>query len=497
MPSKKRRRRPAGQAAPRRTQQNQTRQRPTPAPTGQRVEDSFFYEHPARTRREDNLVEFPTGQTRPSQRPEGQRPRRPSKARPARRPSGARRPAQARPAQSVPRREGQRRRRVTRKMLRRRRMMRRLTAVALVLCVAAAGIYLTMTMLFKINVIRVAGPDGAALDEAGPYTSSQILDTLGVKVEENIFSFDPAEKAAMLEKSFPLLEQIEVKRVYPSTVVVQVTPATPAYTMQTPNGWISLSAGLKILSAEIEKPDLLVLYGGDPVSVTPGDQLAYALPDPALSGTAASEAASSDSGAVQAEDGRVDALNTLLTALDDRGLLQDVTRIEYADVEEIAFLYQDRISVLLGTLNELDYKLDYAEYMLLNKEGKGCAETDTGQLDCSHVKTDGTLQAIFAQGVPELPSGYVVPEQTPAADAAGEETGLTGEEGTAAGETPAEGQADAQTGAETDTQTDAQAGTDGEDTQPAAAQQDTGTVNQAAGDGQAAQTPAEGQTNEE
>ena len=92
-------------------------------------------------------------------------------------------------------------------------------------------------------------------------------------------------------------------------------------------------------------------------------------------------------------------------------------------------------------MNELDYKLDYAEYMLLNKEGKGCAETDTGRLDCSHVRTDGSLQAIFAQGAPALPSGYTLPQPEPDAqtepDAASaaeagaepaEQAGLTEEE---------------------------------------------------------------------
>ena len=388
-------------------------------------------------------------------------------------------------------------------MLRRRRMRRRLTAVVLVLCVAAAGLYLPVTRRFKINAIRVAGSDGADLTEAGGYTSSQILDALGVQVEENIFSFDPEEKAAMLEKEFPLLEQIQVKRVYPSTVVVEVKPATPVYTMQTDTGWISLSAGLKILSTETEQPDLLVLYGGDPVSVTPGDQLTYALSDPALSGTAdsaaSSDSAASDKEKVQAKDGRVDALNTLLTALQERDLLKDVTRIEYESVEEIAFLYQNRISVLLGTLNELDYKLDYAEYMLLNKEGKGCAETDTGQLDCSHVKTDGTLQAIFAQGVPELPSGYVVPDQTPAAEddagTAGADTaeGTEGTEaaGTADGTETAAGEGTAAPGQQT--AEGAEATAVGDDTQT---QEDTA-PQAAAGADQEQQTPAEGQTNEE
>ena len=486
MAAKKRRRRPSGRPAPQRPQQGQTRQRPNPPPTGQRVEDSFFYEHPPRAGRADNLVEFPTGQTRPSRRPDSRQQRR--------RPGEQRRPVRARPSQAAPRREVRRRRRVTRKMLRRRRMMRRLTAVVLVLCVAAAGIYLTVTMLFKINAIRVAGPDGADLTEAGGYTSSQILDALGVQVEENIFSFDPEEKAAMLEKEFPLLEQIQVKRVYPSTVVVEVKPATPVYTMQTDTGWISLSAGLKILSTETEQPDLLVLYGGDPVSVTPGDQLTYALSDPALSGTAdsaaSSDSAASDEEKVQAKDGRVDALNTLLTALQERDLLKDVTRIEYESVEEIAFLYQNRISVLLGTLNELDYKLDYAEYMLLNKEGKGCAETDTGQLDCSHVKTDGTLQAIFAQGVPELPSGYVVPDQTAAEEDAAGETGdgtdQAADTGTTAGEEAAAGEETAAPDQQPDQGTEtAAAGTE--------TQEETAAQTPAA-DGQDQQTPAEGQT---
>ena len=51
----------------------------------------------------------------------------------------------------------------------------------------------------------------------------------------------------------------------------------------------------------------------------------------------------------------------------------------------MAFLYQDRISVWLGTLNELEYKLKLAKHVLLNEDGKGCAATDTGKLDFTHI----------------------------------------------------------------------------------------------------------------
>ena len=276
------------------------------------------------------------------------------------------------------------------------------------LAVIAAGVYLTMTMLFKIGTIQVQTEDGTVVQEAGGYSSSEIIQALGVAPEENIFSFDPGEKEAALERQFPLLESIRVVRDYPNTVVVQVTEAVPAYAMQTQSGWLTLSDQFKILACESAQPEeLKTLYGGEPVSVTPGDQLTFAAQaDPAASDASGSAAASA---AVQTDD-RLDALNELQAKLEEYGMLDDVTRMEFADTDQVAFLYQDRVSVLLGTLNDLDYKLDRARYVLTNADGKGCAPTDTGRLDFSHVSAGSTRKIYFAQGEPTLPSGYVVPE---------------------------------------------------------------------------------------
>lgn len=147
------------------------------------------------------------------------------------------------------------------------------------------------------------------------------------------------------------------------------------------------------------------------MSTTPGEQLDFAAA-PAASSAASSESAdSAASSETEAEtDQRLESLNTLMSALDSYGMLGDATRMEFADTEEMAFLYQDRISVLLGTLNELDYKLKLAQYVLLNQDGKGCAATDTGLLDLSHLSASSTRKFRFAQGEPTLPSGYLVPE---------------------------------------------------------------------------------------
>ena len=311
--------------------------------------------------------------------------------------------------------------------------LRRLMAFVTLLAVIAAGVYLTMTMLFKIGTIQVQTADGTVVQEVGGYSSSQILQALGVQTEENIFSFDPAAKEAELEKQFPLLESIRVIRDYPNTVVVQVTEAVPTYAMQTKSGWLTLSDQFKILACESAQPEeLKTLYGGEPVSVTPGDQLTFAAQaDPAASDASGSAAASA---AVQTDD-RLDALNELQAKLEEYGMLDDVTRMEFADTDQMAFLYQDRVSVLLGTRNDLDYKLDRARYVLTNADGKGCAPTDTGRLDFSHVSAGSTRKIYFAQGQPTLPSGYVVPEKTVPEEpdtSAAEDTAADGAEDAAA-----------------------------------------------------------------
>ena len=318
------------------------------------------------------------------------------------------RPAQSAPQQSPARREQRKKRKVTRATLRRRRMLRRLTAFAMLLCVIGAGIYLTMTMLFRINSIQVQTPDGKQVTEIAGYSADSILQRMGVQLEENIFSFEPGEKAAVLEQNFPLLGSIKVIRDYPNTVVVQVTEAVPAYAVQNGSKWLVISDKWKILSEESTQPEgLCTLYGGKLQDTTPGQGFWF-VDDADAASASGSEAAESES-AVSTETARMEALRTLVSKLEEYGLSQDMTRLEVADTEQLAFLYQDRISVLLGTLNDLDYKLDRARYVLTNADGKGCGPTDTGRLDFSHTSASSTRKIYFAQGEPTLPSGYVVP----------------------------------------------------------------------------------------
>lgn len=459
-----------GNSNARRSASNPTGQRRRPAQSrsgsgnvenGKIIDFASGRQNAQRQRRPDNSIEFPQQTRRPS--PNGRQSRArtqsdPNRNRPRsknvraapnrtkdqqrRPPNGRMRPTEAN-LRDPRRRERKKRRKLTRAAIRRRRIMRRLTAFALLLCVITAGVYLTVTMLFKITVVEVQTADGAVVQEAGGYSSEQILQALDVHPEENIFSFDPGKKSEELEKDFPMLEFIRVERKYPGTVVVRVTETQAAYAMQVQDGWLSLSGSLKILSKDSAQPtNLPTLYGGEPVSTAPGDQLDFETEAVRGPESGSDSAASSEAAPVPA-DQRLESLTMLLQSLESHGLLADVTRIEFADPEEMAFLYQNRISVLLGTLNELEYKLKMAEYVLLDQDGKGCASTDTGLLDLSHLSASTTRKFRFAQGEPTLPSGYTVPEQSAAPEAdSSAEPAAGAEESANADAAPADAAAD-------------------------------------------------------
>ena len=95
------------------------------------------------------------------------------------------------------------------------------------------------------------------------------------------------------------------------------------------------------VSADPAQPDgLCTLYGGEATTAAPGEQLSFAAPE--ADSTAGTSAASdrSASGVVDEADAKMSALTTLQTKLDEYGMRSDVTRIEFADTEQIAFLYQ-------------------------------------------------------------------------------------------------------------------------------------------------------------
>ena len=268
-----------------------------------------------------------------------------------------------------------RRRQMTRGEMRRRRRRRRWLAFFFVVFLMAVGFILSVTVLFKVKHIVVENLDKTPPANTGIYTEDAILGALAVPLEENLFGFSAAEKQAEMELQLPYLETIKVRRRLPDTVVVQVAPATESWCAKTDSGWAILSDGLKVLKVQTDQPaDLPVITGLGVSEPTAGRFLSLTTE-------------------VQSEQ-----IAGLMEQLYAQDLAGSCTRIDMGLGTDAYFVYDGRIKVLLGTFNNLDYKLSVAALLLKNESGEYLSSTDRGTLDVSSQLDDSVHRFTFAPG---------------------------------------------------------------------------------------------------
>lgn len=354
-------------------------------------------------------------------------------------------------------------RRLTHSELRRRRRRRNLLMAFLGLLVVGIGVVLSLTVLFKVETFRIENMDESTPANTGIYTEDAILGALGVPVGENMFQFSAAQKEKSMVVSLPYLERVEIRRRLPSTLVIRVEPAVETWCAQSDSGWLTLSDGLKIMAIGETQPEgLPALLGLDIEAPVAGYYLklatpnATATPAPAASGVSSSQAsstASTSSPSTGEENGHdpLEDVNRLLELLWTYELKDDCTSIQFGEANELYFIYQNRAKVLLGTFNNLDYKLKFAAYLLHNEDGKGIGDTEQGTLDVSHQLEDGSLRPTWSPG--SITASDSATSDSAQTEPAGE--GDTGQnDGTAQTDEGTDGQTDGAEGGDQAAQTD-------------------------------------------
>lgn len=390
----------------------------------------------------ENTAPRPSGPVqRPAaaKRPRDQQPAHPSRPAPnAGRPSGtptrpAPRPEPRRTIpQGNPQKPGYRQnpaarpaRRVTHAEQLRRRRRRAVLGMLLVLAALIGGIILSVNLLFKVTDYRVENVDGSTPANTGVYTEQQIIDLLGVPLGENLFGFSTAEKSDLLLAALPYLDVAKVNVQMPGTVVVKVQPATERFMMEYGGQWLILSDGLKVLRTDATQPDGLILLEVDLPAGQPVQPGAFLDLDPVTTDGAAT--------AETAHTTTRGALDEIMEQLEAYGLQDNVSVITLTDVSELSFLYQGRVSVKLGTANNLEYKIRFAARLILDVEGNGLSATDRGTLDVSRQQSDGSIQATFNSD-----TSTPAPAQTPEPDPSGAQGTEQGDGGEAGDSGPAQ-----------------------------------------------------------
>ena len=274
---------------------------------------------------------------------------------------------------------------------------RRVTLLLAVLTMAAVTALLCVFLLFKVADIQVTGDL--------VYSQEEVLALCDYAIGDNLLFAPTQSQEERLESQLPYVEDAQVIKHFPNTLEIRITAAQTAASVSSGGGWLYVSSQGKILELAAEPAAATMQVTGFVSTATqPGQYL-------------------------QAEDATaLSALQEILTALTDREMITQCTRLDLTDLYDIRLWYQDRVECKLGSTAELTYKLDFAYDALINPTTENrIGDKETGVLDLSYADTHN---AGFLAGPIELEDWTGSAAQT-APEGGGENAGAAqeGEDG--------------------------------------------------------------------
>lgn len=299
-------------------------------------------------------------------------------------PSGS--PISARP--TPPPRRKPRRRRVSypagspAAIKRMKRLRRRVMVLLVTLLLILLAIVFSTDVIFKVETLRIENPDGSDPPNTGIYSQEDIALATEITPGQALFAVDGNKLEDKLLVALPYLEEVEVKYSLPTTIVIQVTPAVESLYIPLEEGYAILSETLRVLRITDTLPDGLIelqaTLGGEP-------QVGYSLDATKVEGEDQEANAETEA----QNQTLAQALETLSGYLHQEDLYTRVSRIDLRDMENITVTISGRITIELGTLNNLDYKFQMVGTIFHSEGDDGLTENDVGVLDVSNSPNTG------------------------------------------------------------------------------------------------------------
>lgn len=219
---------------------------------------------------------------------------------------------------------------------RKKKLRRTLIYTMLGLFLCSIGMIALSFLLFQVKKVEVTGCER--------YAEQDLKSSIGLEGGENIFLVDTNGIVDQLCYTYPYIESVDVKRVWPDTIRFVVTEASHAYAVLVEGSedtYALLSASEKILECtEILPNEQVCLVQGVSVqSPQPGKPAAY----------------SDETGA--------SLLHDLLQSLAENEI-ETLNLIDVTDSSDLIVEYENRLKIQIGTAASLDYKLQFAKKLI-------------------------------------------------------------------------------------------------------------------------------------
>ncbi len=247
--------------------------------------------------------------------------------------------------------------------IRRRRRGRSFYALLVVVLTFAIVVTLSMTVFFNIKAFRLTGDQICGEEE--------LLEKIGVSLGDNMMRLNLEELEQAAEENLLDAESVTLKRQFPSTLVIDIRAAVPAYNVRYEDGTLIVSRNNKILKNSMDPMDgLISIIGYAPSETTPGKHLA-------------------------AQEERHDKILAAFQELiQDTSLAVPIVSVNMTDLNDIIVNFDDRIEFDMGNWSEIPYKISFAEQVIAKQPaGKEGYLNMIGSNQCSFRNKSDVLNA--------------------------------------------------------------------------------------------------------
>lgn len=249
---------------------------------------------------------------------------------------------------------------------------------AIIAVVIIIGMILSLTVLFKTEKILVEG------DEY--YYDEQIIAFCGVEYQQNIFIAALTGTPELIEKNLPYVEEASVHFVIPDTVTIKIKDAVPSYVIKNGEKFLVVSSKGRILEEITENNKNYAQLTCEQLKSTKiGDYVAF-------------------------DDKNIpDILENIATSF-VKNKVKKITAIDVSSTASIKFVYDNRITVVLGMPDDIDYKIRTAMAIINDKLDPNKTEMVAGTLDVSNCKTTKTSR--YKPAETTIPPETTLPVET-------------------------------------------------------------------------------------
>lgn len=191
-------------------------------------------------------------------------------------------------------------------------------------------------LFFQVEDIQVEGNEY--------YSAELIIDAAGVGKNDNLLLLSSAKLTAKVLSVLPCVETVTVQPQFPTTLKLVVKECPPVVTMAVNENWWLLGANGRVLDS----------VNADSAQQYP--QVAgFDLIDPQRGQNA--QVAGTDTV-------RLNSMKGLLTAMEEKGMLDKLGWVDMSSATEIRFLYDGRVTVEVLMNADYDMKMDIMNAIL-------------------------------------------------------------------------------------------------------------------------------------